>query len=167
MLLLTPQLPGSPGRSLAKTGARAGTRTRDCGLADRRVTLTPRTQISPCRLWLPASFSGNPMGQKRTPVSDQQPALPIGKWPPRRDSHPYHRLERPASSHLRRQGGKIENTRPASPFNTHQGAPRVLNRTTMLWSCVSQKRTHTVAPLVPTMSSRFGRPRDLMRTLAD
>ena len=31
----------------------------------------------------------------------------------------------------------------------------------------SQKRTHTVAPLVPTTSSRFGRPRDLMRTLAD
>ena len=37
-----------------------------------------RNQISPCRLWLPASFRKDPMGQKRTPVSDQQPALPIG-----------------------------------------------------------------------------------------
>lgn len=37
-----------------------------------------RKQISPCRLWLPASSRIDPMGQKRTPVSDQQPALPIG-----------------------------------------------------------------------------------------
>jgi hypothetical protein len=50
-----------------------------------------------------------------------------GKWPPRRDSHPHHRLERPASSHLRRRGGKNETRGRNLRLTPIPGAPHVLN----------------------------------------
>lgn len=46
----------------------------------------------------------------------------------------------------------------------HSGAPRVSHEDEA--SCLA-KRTHTVAPLGTRVSSRFGRPRDLVRTSAD
>jgi hypothetical protein len=35
-------------------------------------------KLSPCRLWLPASYRQDPIGRKRGPASEQQPALPMG-----------------------------------------------------------------------------------------
>lgn len=52
----------------------------------------------------------------------------------------------------------------SGPLNATRGAPRVSHE---VWASCLAKRTHTVAPLGTMVSSRFGRPRDLVRTSAD
>ncbi len=100
------------------------------------------------------------------PASDQEPALVRTKWSPRRELHPYPVVRKTRILRLDDEAVKSE-TRGRPCRLTPQG------RTARFWQERAKavlrfcKKEHTPSPLSSGKTGRIGRPRDLMRALAD